>query len=152
MSDLPEAERDWQAVNPFVHANLQPAYEAWHRLERARVAVYERGECCGCSGVCGECDSRAVQIRRRERLADLGMATRDAGRLARLCERSGEYRDEFSGLKEVETDGQRAEVWRIWADRFIQEFGATTNDYGNDSDENSGHVDAGEVAGDGDRV
>ena len=29
MSDLPHAERDWQAVDPFVHGDMRPAYEAW---------------------------------------------------------------------------------------------------------------------------
>lgn len=91
MSDLPEAERDWQAVNPFVHGDMQPAYEAWNRLERARIAAYERGECCGYSGVCGECDSHAVQIRRRERLAEQGMGPRGVSAMCRLCERSEEW-------------------------------------------------------------
>ena len=91
MSDISQAEQAWQAVNPFVHGDMQPAYEAWNRLERARIAAYERGECCGYSGVCGECDSHAVQIRRRERLAEQGMGPRGVAAMCRLCERSEEW-------------------------------------------------------------
>jgi hypothetical protein len=91
MIDAAQAERDWQSVNPFVIGDMLPSIQAWQRLERARVAAYERGECCGCGGIDGECNSRAVQRRRRERLAGQGMGSRGVAAMCRLCERSEQW-------------------------------------------------------------
>ena len=89
---LQAAEAAWLAADPFEYGSMTASYRLWNELERARVAAYDAGGCCGCHGVVsGECKSSAIRIRRMERLRNGGMGSRGVETLRELCETSEQW-------------------------------------------------------------
>ena len=89
---LQAAEAAWLASDPFEIGAMAASYRLHNELERARVAVYDAGGCCGCHGVVsGECKSSAIRLRRMERLRAGGMGSRGVETLRELCEASEEW-------------------------------------------------------------
>lgn len=99
--------------------------------ESRQLEAWKRGECCGTCDERSECQSFPVRLNRRWKFSAAGYAWREACAEGAKCEHAAGYWDGVGLPEGTETGEAKAIVWRAWAERFINEYGAERHEYSN---------------------
>ena len=147
---LAQARERFNARNMFVHnCGLFESHENMRAVRLAQVACWKAGECCGEQGEGGKCNARSVQMERALTLAEAGLSPVAAGELSKYCEHCPQFAEMASVYEFGESDRGRSLAGRLWAMRFIQQYGDCDN--GNGISE-SGQGEASQGTGDNDGI